>query len=97
MSDLSLPHVRDEISSLQMFSKELCQLAYRLFHVLRHPIRRDVSCAGDAIQLLVVRPRGSAGTLFSHIVRIGIAARHHQEWLVDEAHLLAGLKRHRIH
>lgn len=97
MSDLSLPHVRDEISSLQMFSKEFCQLAYRLFHVLRHPIRLDVSCAGDEIQFLVVRPRGFAETLFSHIERIGIAARHHQEWLVDEVHPLAGIKRHQIH
>ena len=71
MSDLSLPHVRDEISSLQMFSKEFCQLAYRLFHVLRHPICLDVPCAGDEIQFLVVRPRGFAETLFGHIERVG--------------------------
>ena len=35
--------------------------------------------------------------MFGHIERIGIAARHHQERLVDEVHPLAGIKRHQVH
>ncbi len=97
MSDLSLPHVRDEIGSSQMFSKELRQLAHRLFHVLRHPIRLDVPCAGDKIQFLIVGSRGFAETLFGHIERVGIAARHHQKRLVNEIHPLAGIECHQVH
>ncbi len=70
-----------------MSPKELRQLVYSLVHIFRHPIGLDVPCAGDKIQFLVVCARGFAEALFGHIERVGIAARHHQERLVDEVHL----------
>ena len=80
-----------------MFPKELGQLLHGLVHILRHPIRLNMPCAGDEIQFLVVRPRGFAETLFGHIERVGKTARRHQERLVDEVHPFAGIKRHQIH
>ena len=91
MSDLSLPHVRDEIPSLQMFAKKFRQLAHRFVHIFRNPICLNMPCAGDEVQLLVIRACGFAEALFCHVERVGKAARHHQQRLVDEVHPFAGI------
>lgn len=51
-----------------------------------------MSCARDEEQFLVLRAGGVAETLLSKVECVGIAARHHQQWLVDEVHPVVSIK-----
>ena len=81
---------------LQSFAEEFRQLLYGLVHIFRYPVGLYVGRSGDEEQFLVLRARGFAETLFRHVERVGDAACHHQQRLVDEVHPFAGVECHQV-
>ena len=51
---------------------------------------------GNQEQLLLLRARRTAITQLGHIERVGDAAGHHQQRLLDKIHALASIERHQI-
>ena len=50
----------------------------------------------DLEQLLVLRAGGLGERILGHVQAVGLAARDHQQWLVDEFDLVGGIPTHQV-
>ena len=87
---------RVPLTLLEVLAEELRQLVYRLIHILRHVVGLDMRGSGDKEQLLLPRACRLAVTLLGHIERVGDASGNHQQRLVDEVHIHAGIEGEQI-